>query len=117
MSRITVLIITATMLLTAEVIALAPPGDCTKELHRAMQDRVDAVCKGEPMRCLMTQTCDQLRLNWYRMQDCARARFDINQRCFRGGDQGHIDQLQAIINGKEKCERFLAAKNCPKVCP
>ncbi len=110
---------TAGLLLLANTVAaeLRPPGDCTAELHRAMQDRVNAACKGEPMACSPSQSCDQLRLNWYKMQECAHARYDINQRCFRGGDARHIGALQDILNGKAKCERYLAEKNCPKVCP
>lgn len=106
------------VVLSPRVIAqLKPPGDCTAELHRAMQDRVNAACKSAPMSCKGNQSCDELRVNWYRLQDCARARFDINQRCFRGGDAGHLKALEDIINGKNICESLLAQKNCPKACP
>jgi RHS repeat-associated protein len=88
---------------------LDPPGDCTTARHRELQDLVDAAChNGLKTKCYWwTKDCDTLRERYYRNLQCARARDLINRECFRGGNPGHRQQVEAAITKGKKCwERY-----------
>lgn len=62
---------------------MEPPGDCTKEKHRALQEAVDKACKRQKMRCTQDQDCMTLETNLMYFEDCILARRAIMDQCFR----------------------------------
>lgn len=92
-----------------------PPGDCTTEQHRALQDAVDAACK-IPRRCDGTQDCATLLANYNKNIACADARDTINITCFRGGNRGHRQAAQDARNAAQRCSMLMVSKRC-KDCP
>ena len=93
--------------LLAEPAKMEPPGDCTKEKHRALQDEVDRACKGRKMRCTHSQDCVTLETNLMYFENCIRARRAIMDQCFRGGDGEHHDQLNDVMRGYGYCKDLI----------
>ncbi len=80
-----------------------PPGDCTKERHRELQDQVDHFCN-------QPHSCDNLTLGWGDLilrseiaKNCGDARTIINVECFRGGNKNHRDQRGNAYRAYGKC--------------
>ncbi|HYV43975.1 MAG TPA: hypothetical protein VFA20_03895 [Myxococcaceae bacterium] len=88
------------------------PGDCTAEQHRALQDAVDAACKGPARKCIETQDCATLRRNHDQNVVCVRARETINTTCFRGGDFVHRVKLDDERRAVANCARLIDEKKC-----
>lgn len=89
---------------------LQPPGLCTKERHRQLQDIVDvaksfvAKCSSPPDTIeIMTRKADRFR-------DAAIARDNINLECFNRTDDGHNRQLQSMEEGLAFCKDRIQAK-------
>lgn len=87
-----------------------PPGECTKERHRKLQDDVNSKCKRLPRGCTPDMNCRQLRRNWYRNERCARARDLINNECFKGGDPGHTGAAAAAWRAAQNCREMYRRK-------
>lgn len=103
---VAVLMMAASRLLAAPA-KLEPPGDCTKEKHRALQDAVDRACKGQKMRCTQNQDCVTLERNLMLFEDCIIARRAIMDQCFRGGDDEHHKQLENVKRGHRDCVNLI----------
>lgn len=86
---------------------IEPPGDCTKERHRALQDAADRACKGQKMRCTHNQDCVTLETNLMRFEDCIMARRAIMNECFRGGDRTHRDEIESVERGHQTCKDLI----------
>lgn len=73
----------------------APPGDCTPEEHRALQDDVDAAKTDLPGKCnpWPIDNCYTLNVKTAAYLSLAIARSRINVRCFGGGNRTHQEQL------------------------
>ena len=81
---------------------LSPPGDCTEEQFRDLQQRVENAC-GAAARCVGGESPEVLQYKIAGQYACIRARMQINDTCFRGGDDGHNKQI---------AQRYNAIKNC-----
>lgn len=94
---------------------IPPPGDCTTEQHRNLQNAVDAACK-IPRRCDGTQSCATLQSNHGLNIACAEARDTINLTCFRGGNDGHRQAADDARRAAQRCSALMVTKRC-KDCP
>jgi hypothetical protein len=90
--------------------SMKPPGDCTEERHRELQDDVNYKCSRLPRGCTDDMDCRQLKRNWYRNERCARARDRINNECFKGGDRGHRDAALAAWRAAANCREIYRRK-------
>jgi hypothetical protein len=99
----------------AAAVDLPPPGDCTPEQHRALQDDVDAKCS-VPRRCDRTQDCATLQSNYDKLLACASARDTINVTCFRGGNPTHREAADNERRGAQRCSMIMVSKKCTD-CP
>lgn len=89
-------------LLAAAVVSLMPPGDCTLDEHRILQNEVDRACD-RVTSCTQNDDCPTI---WQRIEfnaECIRARSIINARCFRGGNLGHIIALTNAVAALGNC--------------
>jgi RHS repeat-associated protein len=64
-------------------------GDCGPSEHGFLQFGVNSACKSVPRRCIPGMTPQQLTDNLWQNVQCFFSRREINERCFRGGDEGH----------------------------
>lgn len=97
-------------------------GDCSKAEHRALQDAVDAACKGASRACTPATKCEDIPklLGWNR--SCLRSRNQINVRCYRGGDPGHIKAadlardsvMNCISEFERRCRHQQTKRECQK---
>jgi hypothetical protein len=93
--------------------AMEPPGDCTQDEHRQLKQAVGRACKSESMTCSSDQECAELWSNLIRYQGCIAARQLIADRCFRGGDKKHQDEIANYKTGAERCRKYIMDKRCP----
>jgi hypothetical protein len=92
-----------------------PPGNCSPDQHRTLQDAVDAACK-IPRRCDLTQDCATLLSNHRKNLACASARNTVNVICFEGGDSGHRRAAAEALNAAQRCISLMISKKCSN-CP
>jgi len=88
------------------------PGDCTKEEHKKLQDEVKEskadVSKGGA--CKETDSPKELKKKgaaWLRQ---ATARSKINNKCYKGGDDGHQIAAASAWEHVGKCQRIASGK-------
>jgi hypothetical protein len=100
-----------------DAIPLPRYGDCTKEQHNKLQKNVNDLCKHPStgvydgwISCNPELPCSELKIRRRRAQKCAVARARINRRCFRGGDDTHIEQLEGVRNAFENCNKLFQNK-------
>jgi Domain of unknown function (DUF4157)/Novel toxin 16 len=78
-------------------------GDCTEEHHEALQSAVDRHCKELPRSCRPGMGKAQLKRMAFRNWRCARARDQMNEECFKGGDPGHKRAAQLAWDAYQRC--------------
>jgi Novel toxin 16 len=89
---------------------LPPPGRCTNERHRELQDAMEAAwalvrkCSSPP------DTIEIMSEKVQRFRDAIIAREKINNECFDGGDEKHKRQVASLEQGKTYCQERIAAK-------
>ncbi len=81
----------------------AKTGDCTEERHEALQAEVERDCKNLPRSCRPGMGKAQLKRQAFRNWRCARARDQVNQECFGGGDAGHQRAAQLAWEAYWRC--------------
>lgn len=81
----------------------AKTGDCTEERHDALQAEVERQCKNLPRSCRPGMGKAQLKRQAFRNWRCARARDQVNQECFGGGDAGHQRAAQLAWEAYWRC--------------
>lgn len=87
---------------------LSNTGDCTKDQHYQLQQVVNKACSPAIIRaCEKGQDCDLLRENLRKFEACIKAREEINNTCFKGGDTGHIIQIGLMQGGADRCNRII----------
>lgn len=84
-------------------------GDCTLEEWAPLRDAQDKACKGIP-HCTENMSQQELWENAHRFNNCMRARHNLMKQCFRGGDEGHWDQIMNMQRGRGKCIEILNRK-------
>ncbi|WP_397608684.1 RHS repeat-associated core domain-containing protein [Silanimonas sp.] len=97
---------------TATDVSIRPPGDCTREQHRYLQNQVDIACQySGQRRCYSSDSCEENQRKISANSACAEARRNINSRCFRGGDPGHQEAEEIAVNALNNCIN-LRSKCC-----
>lgn len=87
---------------------LSYSGTCTKEEHYQLQQVVNTACSPAIIRaCKKGQDCDLLRENLRKFEACIKARREINDKCFGGGDSGHNEAITIMTNGAENCKTII----------
>lgn len=85
-----------------------PPGDCSPNEHRNMQNDVDELCKGtELRRCLKSDSPSIINQKIEAYRKCSDARHTINTKCFRGGDHGHREAAYGLYIGLSNCQDLI----------
>ena len=88
------------------------PCYCTDAQRAALQRNVENKCKGGVVkRCEEMDNCPALLSKIEEFGKCMNARIRINAICFKGGDTGHIKQVQQQIDGIVRCQK-IASKKC-----
>jgi hypothetical protein len=96
--------------------AMQPPGDCTAEEHKRLKEEVGRACKATSMKCYEAQGCAELLTNYLLYQRCISARVAVMDKCFRGGDKTHRDEVENYKRGAAECSRMMVQKRCPEQC-
>lgn len=96
---------------------MLPPGDCTPEKHRALQDDVNQKCKSEKRSCKGVNDCATLLANWGKNMDCVNARQLVATICFKGGDEGHRTAIVDALNAAAYCMARYTGNCVPKPQP
>jgi Novel toxin 16 len=78
---------------------------CTPARHLDLQRAVKAVCSDYACDDAMIG-CREIADRGRRAVACATARANINQECYRGGDQGHRDAHLEATRAAAKCRRI-----------
>lgn len=89
---------------------LTPPGDCKPSQHRWLQDQVNKNCKEGERSCEQNQDCATLFKNLSKNFKCGDARREVNNTCFRGGDDKHIQAFLDAVGAAAKCQRIIDQK-------
>lgn len=92
--------------------SVQPPGDCSKEVFRELNQAVGVACKSQPMRCDEDMDCPTLLARWDQFGRCIQARKTLMDRCFRGGDSAHKSKLADYVAGQARCLELIV-KKCP----
>ena len=87
-----------------------PPGDCTPEEHRTLQQNVKTHCKGTAgLGCdpdkYPKMECSEIKKRFQNQHKCFFARREINVRCFRGGNEGHEQAEDDAGRAAAKCAK------------
>ncbi len=90
--------------------SLKPPGDCTKEVFRTLNQAVGTACKSQPMRCDEDMDCPTLLARWDQFERCIQARNALMTQCFRGGDDSHKAKLADYTSGQTRCLELIQKK-------
>jgi hypothetical protein len=96
---------------------MEPPGDCTPEQHRKLQDEVNDKCKSGKRTCKGVLDCATLLYNKNKNWECALAREIVANTCFRGGDAGHRQAIIEALNAAAYCEGKFNENCRPKPEP
>jgi hypothetical protein len=65
------------------------------------------------MKCSEYDDCDTLWKKLHQRSECAAARQRIADKCFRGGDETHLREIERYVEGIGECRKYIADKNCP----
>jgi hypothetical protein len=87
-----------------------PPGDCSKEVFRELNQAVGVACKSQPMRCDEAMDCPALLARWGQFNRCIQTRKTLMERCFRGGDSDHKSKLADYVRGQSRCLELIQKK-------
>lgn len=72
---------------------MQPPGDCEWPRYWVLRNAYKNACKGK-LRCKKGQNPKVWPEIKDRLDRCIKAREDLNNECFRGGDQKHYDWIE-----------------------
>jgi hypothetical protein len=87
---------------------LAPPGDCRDDQYSRLDREVTNACRNvQPRKCLPLDSRPALEAKARVFQACIDAREAIMRACFRGGDDGHREQVKTLTSGLQKCLGYM----------
>lgn len=86
---------------------IKPPGNCTDQEKQQMQNEVNKSCKQAARRCDVTTPQTTILSNITQASSCIAARQILNHRCYMGGDDGHIKQIEQEKELIQNCQSFL----------
>lgn len=109
----------------AKLAGMKPPGDCDEEVYAKLNEAVDKACKdkNDPVRkCLQTDDCSTLIKKAIKFNGCVKAREEREKTCFRGGDEGHKQEIKEFSTGRDNCIELIRKFKCLpepelKICP
>jgi hypothetical protein len=81
-----------------------------------LKEEVGRACKATSMKCHEYQGCAELLANWLKYQRCLSARVAIMDKCFRGGDENHLKEVENYRSGAAECSRLMDLQRCPRQC-
>jgi hypothetical protein len=93
---------------------MLPPGDCSWTDYiplRIAKETAVAVAEGLGA-CSASDSCWRLAFKIAAFAAEIAAREAVAVKCFRGGDQGHIDQIAIKVRALNNCMAMFAASNC-----
>ena len=93
---------------------MTPPGDCGYLQYAALRGAVETAKATVNMvgACTATDSCLFLAYKIAAISAEIAARIALDTTCFRGGDQGHRDQVDAKVNMLNRCYRFFTGSTC-----
>ena len=93
---------------------LDPPGDCTDKDYQDLKQKKKFACEfegqAEPKKCVEADSCFMLELKQNAFTACGDARQNLMDRCFRGGDSGHKNEVAKMKRASERCGNFRNAR-------
>jgi hypothetical protein len=94
---------------------LNPPGDCDYATYTALRAAVTTAKAGVSAlgSCAIDDSCELLAAKIAAISTEIAARIALDATCFRGGNQGHQDQIQGKVNAMNRCYKYFTDKNPP----
>jgi Novel toxin 16 len=95
---------------------MLPPGDCGWATYLPLRLSVESAKAVVNMvgACAPGDSCTFLATKIAAITAEIAARVALDTTCFRGGDEGHRQQVQDKINMMNRCYRFFQNSNCPQ---
>ncbi len=93
---------------------MTPPGDCGYVKYATLRGAVETAKATVNMvgACTATDSCLFLAYKIAAISAEIAARIALDTTCFRGGDQGHRDQVNSKVNMLNRCYRFFTGSSC-----
>jgi hypothetical protein len=94
---------------------LRPPGDCSQADYDRLRQEVINKCKASLLVCTGYTpfvSCDELDRRRQAWDECFNARYDLDMKCFRGGNSGHEFQRKMAAFHRDMCEYKYDWWNC-----
>jgi len=95
-------------LLVSPRACMPPPGNCTPDEHRQLQEQVDRWCKAAPRACRFGMSSGELQERIENGRACGTARDKLNKKCFAGGDADHRNEAAKAWKAVANCESILS---------
>lgn len=94
--------------------SLWPPGDCSWGKYLMLRGAVESAKRivSTLGACSAADSCLFLATKIAAITAEISARVTLNATCFRGGDEGHRQQVQEKVNMMNRCYRFFTSSNC-----
>jgi hypothetical protein len=94
---------------------MVPPGDCTWSKYVLLRASVETAKAVVQMigGCKPGDSCQFTALKIAAVMAEIAARVALVSACYRGGDTGHVEQIQAKINMYNRCVQLFQNSNCP----
>jgi hypothetical protein len=83
--------------------SLDAPGDCSITQHSDLRDAQKAACRNYGSLCKKTSDPAKKQEYFDKQTACIDARLEVMFTCFRGGDQGHWEQVRNQVNSLKSC--------------
>ncbi len=93
---------------------MKPPGDCSWARYLVLRGSVETAKAVVRMlgACSAGDSCILLATKIAAITAEIAARVAVAATCFRGGDEGHREQVEAKVNMMNRCYRFFTGSNC-----
>ena len=85
---------------------ITPRGFCHDEEYNRLNVAVDRACNGV-QACSPLDSTQMLPAKAFAFKQCALARSEREDQCFKGGDGGHREQIRNFWRGHDICQTFL----------
>ncbi|HMS82441.1 MAG TPA: DUF4157 domain-containing protein [Nitrospira sp.] len=95
---------------------MVPPGDCSWATYLTLRGSVETAkaVVNTLGACSAGDSCLFLATKIAAITAEIAARVALDATCFRGGDEGHRQQVQDKINMMNRCYRFFSTSGCPQ---
>lgn len=85
----------------SEIGCESDPGDCSVQECKELQARVNRLKGGR--KCLDSDSILEIQTKIIEFANLRKARININQRCYKGGDAGHQQAVEDAGRAIENC--------------